>query len=164
MSTDERKHFYDVISDFDNAMLVTGHGRTMHGRPMAVAEVQANGDTFFATAIDSPKIAEIEADPNVLVTFQAGSQFAVIGGTARVVRDRARIEKLWSEAWRIWFPRGKDDPSLCLLAVSARNGEYWDNSGMKGFKYMLEGAKAYFSGTRAETDDVHQHAKVDLRA
>jgi general stress protein 26 len=162
--TDAHQQFHDVLTHFKTAMLVTRTpGGRLHARPLAIAQVQPDGDVLFATALESPKVAEIEADPEVLVTFQGGSRFAVVGGTAGVVRDRDLVDKLWSEAWRIWFPGGKDDPSLCLLRVKASDGEYWDNSGLKGLTYLYAGAKAYFTGTRVDTDDMHAHAKVKAR-
>jgi general stress protein 26 len=162
MAEDKHEHLYDLVKDFDNAMLVTkaGNGQ-FHARPMHVAELQRDADAYFATSMESTKIAEIEADPEAMITFQSNSQFASISGTAQVVRDRAEIDRLWSESWKAWFPKGKDDPSLCLLKVQAREGEYWDNSGMKGMRYLFEGVKAILQGERVQTDS-DQHAKVSL--
>jgi general stress protein 26 len=160
--TDTQKHLYELVKDFDTALLVTRDaGGKLHARPMSVAELRADADAYFATSIDSAKIAEIEADPDAMITFQSGSQFAAVSGTARVVRDRALIDRLWSEAWRAWFPAGKDDPSLCIIKIEARDGEYWDNSGLMGVRYLFDGVKAIFQG---EKHDVHagQHAKVRL--
>jgi general stress protein 26 len=160
--TNPHEQLYDLVKDFRTAMLVTkGTGGKLHARPMSVAELRPDADAYFATSIDSPKIAEIEADPDAMITFQDGSKFAFISGTARVVRDRALIDRLWSDVWRAWFPGGKDDPSLCLLKIEAREGEYWDNSGLKGVRYLFEGVKAILQG---EKHDAHadQHAKVQL--
>lgn len=160
--TNSHEHLYDLVKDFRTAMLVTKDSSgELHARPMSVAELQADADAYFATSIDSAKIQEIETDPKVLISFQSGSQFATISGTARVVRDRAVIERLWSDAWLAWFPGGKDDPSLCLLKFEAREGEYWDNSGLKGVRYLFDGVKAILQGEKA---DVHsgQHGKVKL--
>jgi general stress protein 26 len=160
--TDTHEHLYDLVKDFDTAMLVTKDASgKLHGRPMSVAELRADADAYFATSLESPKINEIEANPEAMITFQSGSQFASISGTARVVRDRTLIDRLWSEAWRAWFPGGKDDPTLCLIKLEAREGEYWDNSGHKGARYLFEGVKAIFQG---EKHDVHagEHAKVRL--
>lgn len=160
--TNPHEHIYDLVKDFRTAMLVTKDAAgKLHARPMSVAELRADADAYFATSIDSPKIAEIEADPEAMITFQDGSQFAFISGHARVVRDRALIDRLWSETWRVWFPGGKDDPSLCLLKLEAREGEYWDNSGTKGLRYIFEGVKAIFQKERPETHET-QHAKVKL--
>jgi len=158
----KQRHLFDLASGFRNAMLVTrGLDGSLHARPMAVAEMDPGADAFFSTSLESPKIAEIEANPEVLVTFQSRSEFATIQGTAMIVRDRAQIDRLWSEAWRIWFPQGKDDPTLCLLKVSADRGEYWDTSGLEGVKFALESVKARFTGQIPEKTEV-QNAKVDL--
>lgn len=163
MKTTERKeHLYDMLEDFDTAMMVTrsdeGH---MHARPMAVAELRADADAYFVTSIDSPKVAQIEADPAVTLTFQSSSQFASVCGHVRIVRDQALIDRLWKEAWKVWFPKGKTDPSIALLKFDADHGEYWDNAGAQGLKYAFEAAKAYVKGETPKADQ-KQHAKVEL--
>ena len=161
MAVDKQKHLYELIKDFGEAMLVTrAKDGNMHARPMAVAEMQPDADAYFAANIDSPKIAEIEADPQALITFQGGSRFASIVGDVSITRDRAQIDRLWSEAWRMWFPQGKDDGTFCLLKFEARSGEYWDNSGAKGIRYIIEGVKALLQGHKPEIDE-RQHGKIE---
>ena len=160
--TNTHEHLYDLVKDFHTAMFVTkGAGGKLHARPMSVAELRPDADAYFATSLDSPKIDEIAANPEAMITFQSGSQFAFISGTASVLRDRALIDRLWSETWRAWFPGGKDDPSLCILKVEAREGEYWDNFGVKGVRYLFEGVKAIPQGEKHETHG-GDHAKVKL--
>ena len=161
-SVAKQERLYDVIKDFDNALLVTSapNGRS-HARPMAVAEIREDGDIFFATSTGSPKIAEIAANPEVVVTFQGSAQFAAVAGRAEVVRDRNLIAHLWSEAWKVWFPEGKNDPTLCLIRVEGRDGEYWDNAGVQGIKHAFQQAKAYVQG-RTPSKDEKQNAKVRL--
>jgi general stress protein 26 len=159
---DTRKRLYDLTRTFKAAMLVTREpAGGLHARPMAIAEMEPDGDAYFSTSIESPKIAEIEADPHVLITFQNGNEFASINGSATVVRDRALIDRLWSEDWRLWFPEGKDDPTLCLLKVSAERGEYWDTTGVRGVRFVFESVKALLQG-RQPTKDAAQNAKVTL--
>ena len=107
------------------------------------------------------KVEEIVVDPQVLVTLQGKTKFAQLSGVASIVKDRALVDRLWKEDWKVWFPKGKDDPSLCLIAVDPERGEYWDNSGAKGLAYLYRAAKAYLQGTRpgASRD---QAAKVQL--
>jgi general stress protein 26 len=158
----KQERLYDVIKDFDNAILVTSAaGAGNHARPMQIAEIREDGDIFFATSTDSPKIAEIAANPDVVVTFQSSRQFAAVYGHAEVVRDRNLIDHLWSEAWKVWFPKGKADPTLCLIRVAGREGEYWDNAGMQGIKHAFQAAKAYMQG-RTPVQDEKQNAKVRL--
>jgi general stress protein 26 len=165
VNADARHHLYAVISGFKTALLITHTaGEGMHARPLAVADLPADGEILFATSSSSPKVAEIEADPRVLVTFQNGAQFACISGTARLSRDRARLQQLWSESWRIWYPAGVDDPTLCLLAVQPSEAEYWDDAGVKSLKHLWRAVTAYLRGTRLGTEAAHAHAKVDLKS
>jgi general stress protein 26 len=159
---DNQQNLYDLASSFRNAMLVTrGLDGSLHARPMAVAELEPDADAYFSTSLESPKIAEIEANPEVLVTFQSRAEFATIQGRATVVRDPAQIDRLWSEDWRVWFPKGKDDPNLCLLKISADRGEYWDTSGLEGLKFAFESVKARLAGRTPQKSEV-QNAKVEL--
>lgn len=160
MTTSAQEHLYDLLKDFDTAMMVTHSGQDMHARPMAVAQLQPDADVYFATSADSPKVGEIAADPNVTVVFQSPTQFAAVQGTAAVVRDQALIDKLWSESWRLWFPDGKGDPSLCLIKVDAKAGEYWDRSGIKGLKYLFEGLKAISQGRTPNPAEPERHGRV----
>lgn len=157
-----RENLYDILKGFDTAMMIVrasdGH---IHGRPMAIALLQENGDTYFVTSIHSPKIAAIEADPIITLTFQSASQFATLSGRAMVVQDRPMIDDLWKEAWKLWFPKGKDDPSICLIHFSPVDAEYWNNAGAQGLKYAFEAVKAYVKGDTPKSDQ-GQHAKVEL--
>ena len=92
----------------------------------------------------------------VLGIFRSGRQ-------STAVDDRAKIAELWDESWKIWFPAGKDDPTLTLLRIRGETGEYWDNSGFNGIKYLLEAGKAYLTGTRPDVDgDPKIHGKIVL--
>jgi general stress protein 26 len=162
MAQDTREHLHKLLKKFDHAMLVSRTpGGAMHARPMAVAHVSPGSDAFFVTNLQSAKIAEIEADPQVLVTFQGGGAYAAISGRARVVRDRLLLERYWSKAWTAWFPRGVDDPDLCVIAVLAEEGEYWDRAGVQAIKYAFAAAQAYVTGEQPQLGREH-HAKVKL--
>lgn len=161
MPKEAREHLYDLIKDFRTAMLVTrGPGGSVHARPMAVAKLTPDAGAYFATSLDSPKVWEIEAEPRVGVTFQESARFAVIEGKATIVTDKRKIAEYWSDDWRLWFPRGKDDPTLCLLRVDAKTGEYWDRSGLNGLKFLFDGLKAVLAGTTPDTDEPVRHAKI----
>jgi general stress protein 26 len=163
---EKRAHLREVVSDFDTAMLVT---RTPAGevraRPLALAAPETGADMledgvlYFPTSLASPKIEEIAADPRVAVTMQDRRRFVSISGTARILSDRALVDRLWAEAWKVWFPDGREDPELCLLEVTPTAAESWDPKGGKGLRDLFEAAKAYEQGETPETTD-EQHAKV----
>ncbi len=160
---EKQEHLHELVTGFDTAMLVTRVADgSLRSRPLQIADAEEDGLLYFATSIESPKVKEIEANPQVNVTLQDGRRFVSITGMASIVRERALIARLWSEAWKVWFPKGKDDPSICLLAVDAHAAEYWDQSGSKGLSYLFEAVSAYIKGTRPDDHDDTQNAKVDL--
>lgn len=152
MSTHEK--LIDLIQDFDTAMLVTKTDDAgLDARPMAIAEATEEGHLWFVTNRNSGKIAELMLDRDVAVTMQGSSKFVTLAGRCRVIDDRSKVEQLWKEAWKVWFPEGKNDPSITLLRVEPDRGEYWDNSGFTGIRYLLRAGKAYVQGEKAETDE-----------
>ncbi len=164
MTTSPDRKLHDLLEEFGIAMLVT---RTpegqLRGRPMALAEIEPDGTLWFITGKHSAKVDELAADSRVAVTMQSGTKFVSVSGKASPVADRARIARLWKVEYKVWFPGGQDDPEIVLLRVNGAAGEYWDNSGTSGLKYLIEAGKALLSGTRPDVDgDPKVHGKVDL--
>jgi general stress protein 26 len=164
MTTTPKHKIQDLMKDFGTAMLVSraGNGQ-IRSRPMQIAEIEPDGTVWLMTERDSAKIHEIEAEHQVNLSLQSSTKYVSISGLAAPVDDRARIARLWNDAWKVWFPEGKDDPNLTLLRIRSETGEYWDNSGMSGLRYLVEAGKAFFSGTKPDVaGDPRIHAKVDL--
>ena len=164
MAAQTTDRLQDLLHDFDAAMLVT---RTATGqlrsRPMALADIEPDGTLWLLTQRDSGKMDEIARDSHVNVALQSKAKFVSISGTISPIDDRRKVAELWNEAWKVWFPGGKDDPQLVLLRVQGDTGEYWDNSGLSGIKYLFEAGKAYLSGQRPDVDDDPKiHGKVRL--
>jgi general stress protein 26 len=156
------KHLRELLGGFDTAMLVTrAADGGMHARPMMVAELEPDADSYFVTSIDAPKVAEIEDDSDVLMTFQSDKQYAAVYGHATVTQDRALVDRLWKEAWQVWFPQGRSDPSIALVRLDAERAEIWDNAGARGLRYAFEAAKAYLRGERPRVDP-EQHTRVRM--
>jgi general stress protein 26 len=131
-----------LIDGFEAAMLVT-HGPEGHlrARPWAIAGADDQGDLWFATRVASAKVDEIEVDAEVGVTMQEGERFLSLAGTAEVVVDREALDRLWDEAWRAWFPGGKEGESLALIHVHPREGEYWEAIGGEKVRLHFEPGK-----------------------
>ncbi|HEY9745239.1 MAG TPA: pyridoxamine 5'-phosphate oxidase family protein, partial [Oculatellaceae cyanobacterium] len=139
---------HQLLKHFDTAILVThGGGNSLHARPMAIAQVEDNCDLWFITAADTPKIHEIQTNDRVLVTFQErDTRFITLSGRAEIVQDQRKIDELWREMFKIWFPGGKNDPNLMLIRVRTEEGEYWDNAGVKRVAFVMDALRAYVSG------------------
>jgi general stress protein 26 len=162
-STTER--FLEVLKSFDTAILLThAPNGDLHGRPMALADIDSDGVLWFVTRVDSPKIDEIRTDPRAIVTCQDKNQFATIEGHCEVARDAQKINDIWKESYKVWFD-GKGDPKLVLLRFVPDHGEYWDNSGSKGIRYAFKAVAAYVQGKKlgpGANDDPEAHGKVEL--
>lgn len=118
---------------------------------------------YFSIAIDSPKVGELKTDPCVNVCMQDKRRFVSVTGIARLVKDQALIDKLWSDTWKIWFPKGKEDPTLRILIVEPSEAAYWDAAGLEGVTYLFEMVRAYVMGTKANSDADERHvARVKL--
>lgn len=156
--------FDDVLNHFDTAMLVTrSKAGELRARPMAIAGKEPGGTLYFMTSETSEKIAELLEYPEVNVAMQSASRYLSISGEAQELRDRSRIEAFWKPVWKVWFPKGKDDPDLTLIKVASRIGEYWDQTGTNRLEYAFEAGKALLKGERLQDKEVPGHAKVDLQ-
>ena len=47
-------------------------------------------------------------------------------GQATLVRDRAKMGRLWTRSDAAWFPQGLATPELALLCVSIVEARYWE--------------------------------------
>ena len=164
MATTPDIKLHELVESFGLAMLVTHTAEgQMRARPMALAKAYENGSLWFATDKHSAKVEEIEQESHVAITMQDKTRFVSISGVATLRDDRAKLAELWKTEWKVWFPGGKDDPNIALLEVSGTRGEYWDNSGLSGLKYLIEAGKALLSGTRPEIEnDPKIHGKVSM--
>jgi general stress protein 26 len=125
----DRQKVQDLIKDIKIALLVTrGADGKMSGRPMAAISSKFDGGLWFFSKAASPKTGEVFHDNNVLLAYSEprDQNYVSVSGQAEVVYDRARIKALWTEAARVWFPAGPDDPAICLIHVSVESAEYWD--------------------------------------
>ncbi|MDV6331594.1 pyridoxamine 5'-phosphate oxidase family protein [Asticcacaulis sp. 201] len=75
-----------------------------------------------------------------------------VAGRAAIERDRAKIDALWSDLDKVWFPAGKDDPNLVLIRFEAEEAEFWDTPGpvATGLAYV----KAFMTGELPQVGDV----------
>lgn len=150
---DSHKKLVDLLHDFDTAMLVTrGEDGAMDARPMAVVKVEDDGQLWFVTDRHSGKIADLKFDSEVAITMQRSNRFVSLSGTATIVDDQPTLDALWQETWRVWFPEGKASESIILIRIQPTQGEYWDNSGLTGLKYLLKAGTAYLQSKKPETD------------
>lgn len=163
MTENQNKKFLEILKDFDTAMLVTRSDSGLLGRPMAIVDVEENGNLWFISGEATEKTREIEVDPTVLVTCQKDhGRYLSLSGTASIVRDRSKIDQLWKESFQVWFPNGKNDPNVSLIYIETQRGEYWDTSGLKKITYLFQAASAYLTGKPPKIDEGREHGEVRL--
>jgi general stress protein 26 len=124
------RHVAELVDRARLCMLTTMTPDGRHvSRPMAVQDVEFDGDLWFFTYEDSDKVKDVTANPQVNVAFSNDqqSEWTSISGSATVVYDRAKAEELYNPALKVWFPDGVDTPGLALLRVRAESAEYWDS-------------------------------------
>lgn len=138
---------YDLIKGARIAMLTTmsTEGQLV-SRPMATQEVEFDGDVWFFSEADSPKVADIEADPRVNLAYSQ-SNFVSLSGTAAIVRDPELKRQMWDANTAAWFAdKDPEDPSVVLIHVSGDSAEYWDTPSRPAT--LIKVVKAKVTGTR----------------
>ena len=159
---DDLQKLRGLVKDIDFCMLTTvdetGH---LHSRPMSSnGDIDPDGSLWFFTSASSHKVDEIAKLPRVSVSFADpdNQRYVSISGTAKLVRDRKKIDELWRPEFKMWFPNGKDDPDVALLRVSTEQAEYWD-SPASTIGYVLNFVSSLVSGKEA---DLGENRKVQF--
>ncbi len=154
-----RDKVFDLIKDSRVAMMATAdeHGRLFHARPMVAPKLDTqeefDGALYFFTGASSPKVDEIKANPQVLLTYANPDKqsYVSLSGQATIVRDAAKVDELWTKEIEAWFPQGKADPNLVLIRFDAEEAEYWDAPnklalGAAYLKSLVSGERPHFKG------------------
>ena len=152
---------YDLIDDIEIAMLTTIEANGgLHTRPMANQEADENGDIWFFTDRTTSVAKNVRANPKLSLGYSnASNTYVAVTGTGRIVDDCARMDELWSDELKAWFPKGKDDPNLTLLCVTPERGEFWD-AGSSTIVSAIGYLRAKITGANA--DDLAENRKVQL--
>ena len=154
------KKLNGLIKDVQVAMLTTIDWGVLRSRPMQTQEAEFDGTLWFFTSTDTHKTEEIEKDRRVNVSYAApdSNTYVSVSGTAELVQDKAKIEELWNPILKAWFPKGLEDPTLCLLKVTVEQAEYWDSPSSTVVQ-VVGFVQALVTGERADGGD---HGKVNL--
>jgi general stress protein 26 len=138
----------ELIKEIDFAMFTTvDQDGTLRSRPMSTQQVEFDGDLWFFTGASTDKVDEIQHDQQVNLAYAdpKNQRYVSVSGSARLVRDQAKIKELWNPAYKAWFPKGLEDPDLALLQVSVSKAEYWD-SPSSTVAHIIGFAKAIATG------------------
>lgn len=121
----------ELIKEIGVGMLttVTPDG-TLRSRPMISAEPEFNGELWFFTEMEAPKVEEVQENAEVNVSFASphDQHYVSISGPARLVRDERKAEILWKPKYSVWFPSAVEASTLGFIRVAVKRAEYWDAS------------------------------------
>lgn len=152
----------NLIHDIPVAMFATATARhELRSRPMVNVNTKFDGDLWFFTHQDDPKVGEITGNPKVNVSFVSSEdgRYVSVSGTASLVENVKRMETLWADECQRWFPKGMDDPKLALLHVDVHYAEYWDEK--VGAMKELSGLVKHALGKDAGGVESVEHEKFD---
>ncbi|WP_207532017.1 pyridoxamine 5'-phosphate oxidase family protein [Desertivirga arenae] len=159
----------DKLKDIKIAMLTTinTEGKP-HSRPMYTFDVKDDGIIWMFLAKDSHKVKEIETNPNVILNYSNPQHdlYITVNGLAEVSENAAKIEELWTDRFKAWFPYGKTDPNLALLKITPQQAEYWQSPDIllaqivSLVKNTISG-NAYVEGENKKIDFLSNHHGED---
>jgi general stress protein 26 len=162
-SHDDVAKLGELIKGIRVAMLTTVDSEgCLHSRPMAAQDHEFDGTLWFFTGANSEKVHELQKDGHVNLSYANpdDQRYVSVSGTASTVRDRAKLEELWTPLHKAWFPKGLDDPNIALLRVEVDKAEYWDSPSSAVVR-LFGFAKAVLTG-KPYGEEGTDHKKVNL--
>lgn len=131
----------------------TGTDGSIHSRPMAYLDMEADGELVFFTRAASTKTLEVKRNRQVNLNFSDVSRnlYVSVSGRALIVNDRERMALLFTPIMKQWFAEGAADPTLRLFLVDPQAAEYWD--GPSGLGLFLAMTRSFPTGDKAELGD-----------
>jgi general stress protein 26 len=119
---------WEVIYKAGICMMVTRFASGLRARPLEARPDRDAEVIWFLTDVRGLKDDEVEADPNVCLTFVYPKEkvYLSITGKASVGRDPERAKMLWNKEQQVWWPDGPEDPNLLVMKVEPERAEMWD--------------------------------------
>jgi len=130
------QRFYEMVEDIDTAMFTTrrrdGH---LVSRPMANQAAASGADLWFVTSRDSSKLADLEHDPQVNLSYYKDRtrEWVSVSGVAKISTHRRKIRELYRPDWKIWFgdeggehDGTAEDPRMVLIGVDIQSAMFME--------------------------------------
>jgi len=160
-----RSRLWDLIRDIRFAMFTTRHDNGhLHSRPVTTqnSKLDEDANLWFFMSRRGETVAELTNDPAVNVVYADPNRdsYVSVTGTAAVVGDMTKKQKLWSKLAEAYFPEGVNDPDLALVQVKIIHASYWDVKESK-LVQLYHMAKAVFTGK--PPTGMGEHAEIRMR-
>ena len=153
----------EMAQDIGTCMFCTELSvRPFPTRPMAIRDVDDEGNLWFISSKKSNKNFEIGHDDEVQLIFSKNSDahFLSVFGKAVIYKDKNLIEKLWTPIAKAWFEEGKEDPDVTVIKVEPKDAYYWDTKYGKMVS-MIKFAVAAITGNVDNDAGVEGNLKVN---
>lgn len=126
--TEAVDRIWEMMGDIRICMLVTREGETLRARPMDAHPSREEGCVWFLSDRRGHKDDELHRDPQAALTFThpGRNDYLSVSGQAEVSDDHAKIDELWSDMNKAFWPEGKTDPNICVVRFLPERAEYWD--------------------------------------
>ena len=165
MSHDLTK-LHEQIDEIEIAMMTTrradGH---LQSRAMATQKRAAGADLWFVTLAGTPKLADLEHDRHVNLSYYKDRtrEWISVSGVATISRDRAKIRELYAPDWKIFMsgdPSDErsgtaDDPRLVLIGVEVHAAVFLEVNKPQPL-VLFELVKGFVTGAPAELGETHR--------
>lgn len=125
----DMQNLWDKVKNIKVAMMTTHESDgSLRSRPMYTQKTEFDGNIWFFTKDDSPKISEITKDTQINLSYADSDDdtYVSVSGTAQVVKNKEKAKELWNTALKAWFPKGLDDPHIALIKIDVDYAEFWD--------------------------------------
>jgi general stress protein 26 len=140
---------WEIVEKTSICMMTTRFTGGLRARPLEARPDREAGVIWFLIDVRGLKDDEVQANPEVCLTFVYPEEkvYLSITGEASVKRDPERAKKLWNQEQQAWWPGGPNDPNLLVMRVELGRAEMWDgpaSSAVAAFEF----AKARLTGTK----------------
>jgi general stress protein 26 len=151
---------WDIVEKVGVCMVTTEFAGGLRARPLEARPDRAAGLIFFVTDLRSGKEDEVEAAPDVGLTFidSGDNAYLSITGRAAVLRDADTTGRFWRKTDEVWWA-GPNDPNVCLLRIEPLTAELWDGPS-SSIVTAFEFARARLTG---EEPRLGQNRKVTVK-
>ena len=105
-----------------------------------------------------PRKSGLAATGQIAMIGKDGDFYGWLEGAIVQNAERATIDRLWGPSVAAWYKHGKEDPNLCLLMFTPREGKIWVGTDST-ISYAWQMAKAFATG---EEPDVSTAISVEF--
>jgi general stress protein 26 len=96
-------------------------------RPMSNnGDVEYDGNSYFFSFNESRAVKALEENAHVNLSFNGKNGLYIsLSGKAKLVTDRAKLEKHWQDQLNQWFSEGINTKGIVMIHVKASHIKYW---------------------------------------